>query len=65
MAPLCKGGWHAEGMTGGLEAFPALPLSLARPKSPRAPLKEGGRYFLSPKSNQKGPLVSEAADPSA
>ena len=40
-----------------VEASPALPLSLPHLKSPHAPLKERGRYFLSPKSNQKGPLI--------
>ena len=37
----------------------ALPFSLSHPKSPMPPCKECGRYFLSPKSNQKGPLIPE------
>ena len=55
--PLCKGRCHGSAVTEGLKTSPAPPLSLAHPKSPHAPYKERGRYFLSPKSNQKGPLI--------
>ena len=56
-SPAGKGGLPRRGKTDEVEAFPVLPFSVIHPKSPMPHSRGGGRYFLSPKSNQKGPLI--------